>query len=122
MRKDGADGELIGAETGFGRAVEFRDVGVDLSGEHGGGIFLAGGGEDHSEEALCFSRQVGADVGVEGAVVGRVVGVFDGEEVGVGAREEDVVEEGFVGADALEGFVEEEDVLLEGAAQDGEQG
>lgn len=51
-----------------------------------------------------------------------LVGLFDGVEVRVGAGEEDVVEEGFVGADAFEGFVDVLHVLLEGASEDREQG
>lgn len=118
---EGADGERVRAEAGFGGAVELGDVGVGVVGEDGGGVFLAGGGEDHGEEAGGFAGEVGGDGGGEGAVVGGLVGALDGVQIGVGAGEENVVQEGFVGADAFEGFVRVVDVLLEGAAQDGEE-
>ena len=117
---DGAHGELVGAEAAFGRAVQLADVGVDLVREHGRRVFLPGGVQHHGEEAFGFAGEVAADGVFEGAVVGGVVGLFDGEHVGVGAGEEDVVEENFAGADAVEGLVQKIYVLLEGAAQDGE--
>ena len=98
------------------------DVGVHGGGEDGRGFFGARAAEDHGEEAGGLAGEVAGDGGVEGAVVGGVVGLFDGVEVGVGTGEEDIVEEGFAGAEAGEGFVEEEDVLLERAAEDGEEG
>lgn len=42
--EDGADVEGVGAEAGFGGAVEVGDVGGDVVGEDGVGVFLAGGG------------------------------------------------------------------------------
>lgn len=119
--EDGADGEVVGAEAGFRSALEVGDVGVDGVREERGGVFLPGGGEDHGEEAFGLCGEVGFHVCFEGAVVGGLVGVLDGGEVGVGAGDDDVVEEALVRADALEGFVEEEDVVAEGAAQDGQQ-
>lgn len=119
--EEGADGELVGAEAGLGGAVELGDVGLDLLRQDGRGVFLAGGGQDHGEEAGRFAGEVGAHVGGEGAGEGFLVGGFDGVQVGVGASEEDVVEEVFVGADAFEGFVDVLHVLVEGAAQDGEE-
>lgn len=121
VAEDGADGELVGADAGLAGAVDLADVGVDGGREAGGGIFLAGGGEDHGEEAFGFGGEVAADVRFEAAVVGGLVGVFDGLQVGVGAADEDVVEPVFFGADAGDGAVEEEDVLLEGASEDGEE-
>lgn len=103
--EEGAHGELVRAEAAFGRAVELADVGVDLLREHGRGLFLAVGGEDHGEEAIGFAGEVAAYVGFEGAVEFLLVGDFDGVEVGVGAREEDVVEESLICARAFKGFV-----------------
>ena len=119
--EDGADGKGLGTDAGFGGAVNFGDVGVDGGGDDGGGVFLAGSGENHHEHALGFHAGVGADVGFEGAVVGVVVSLFDGGEVGVGAADEDFVEHVFVCAGAGECAVEGPDVLLEGAAEDGEE-
>ncbi len=117
--EDGADGELFGADAGFGGAVDFGDVGVDGLRDCGGGVFGSGGGEDHAEHAFGFGGEVFADVLFEGAAVGALVGLFDGGKVSVGAADEDVVEEVFVCAGAFEGVVETPDVLLEGAAEDG---
>ena len=73
-------------------------------GQDGGGVFLTGGGEDHGEHALGEHGEVVCDVGFEAAVVVVVVCGFDGVHVGVGAADEDVVEEDFVGAGAVQGF------------------
>ena len=61
--EDRADGELVCAGAALGGAVDFGDVGVDVLGQDGRGVFLAGGGEDHHEQALCFHAEVAADVG-----------------------------------------------------------
>ena len=123
-RQDRADGELVGAggaAAAFGRAVQFCHVGVHVLGQHGRGVFWSGPCQDHHEHAFCFHRGVAADVRFEAAVRGLLVGLFDGGHVGVRAPDQDVVQESFVRACAREGAEEAEDVLLQRAAEDGEE-
>ena len=113
---------MVGAGFALYGAVELRDVRLNLLLDEGGRVFLPGGCEDHGEEAFGFGGEVLADVGVEGSLVGVLVGGFDGVHVCVAASDEDVVKEGFVGAGAFESFVQGIDIVLQRSAQDGEKG
>jgi len=81
--EDGADLEGVGADFGFGGAVDFGDVRVDGLGVDGGGVFLSAGGEDHEEHAFGLHGEVVFDVLFQGATVGALVGLLDGVHVGV---------------------------------------
>ena len=114
VAQDGADGELVGALAGAAAlhgAVQLCDVGFCGLRDDGRGFFLAVGGEDHAEEALCLEREVFCDVLFQHAVVGGVIGALDFSEVSVFAAQEHVVEHALVCADAFEGLVEGRDVV-----------
>jgi len=122
VRDDGADGHGVAAEFGrFRRAMQVRDVGVDLLREDGRRVFLPGGGEHHGEQPLRFQRQVVAYVAFQRPRVFGGVGGLDGVHVGVGAREQHVVEDAFFGPRAREGFVQVVHVLGERPAHDGQE-
>jgi len=119
--QDGAHSQLVGADAAFGGVVEGVNVGFDVLGEHGRAVFLARAGEDHREEALRLEGEIAADVGLEGAVVFGLVGVFDGVDVGVGAPDQHVVEPVLFGASALKGVFESLYIVLEGSPKNGEE-
>lgn len=120
--QDVAHEQRVGADAfAFGCAIQFCNVAVDLVGQHGRHFGVAGCGEDFREEAFRFHGQVAPDVGFEAAAIGRLVDGFDGVDVGVCTREEDVVQDALFGAEAGDGFVQVVDVCVERSAGDCEE-
>lgn len=119
VSQGGAHGGLILADAAGGGVVQVGDGAVELVRDDRGGLLGAAAGEDHAEEVGGLGREVAADVAVEILAEEAVVLALDGVHVGVGAAEQDVVEDGLVGADALDGVVEDVAVLGEGAADQG---
>ena len=80
---------------------------------------MTGGGEDHGVHAFGFRRKVGAHFGFEGLAINLLVGLLDCNHVRVTTANQDVVQEGFLGASTFQSFVDAPDVVPEGPAKDG---
>lgn len=116
LRKDAADENLVRARLALGGSVQLHDVGVNLLRNDGSRVLCAVGGQDHHEVALRLHAEIALNRLLEAAAEGLVIGLLDGVEVGVGARQQDVVEDELLGAGAAHGVEEVVDVGQERAA------
>lgn len=116
-REDGAHDDVIGAEAAGrfmqGRRVREHSLRVDLR-----PLVHARAREHHHKQLLRLHREVAAHGVLERLAVARGVQVLHDVDLGVGLAHETLCEDCFVGAEAGDGEVCEEDLALDGAEGD----
>lgn len=105
-RQDAADQDLVGSHLALGGLVDLHHIVVDLLRHNGGSVLGTRCGQNHEEVPLRLHAQVSLDIVLQALAVRLVVCALDGLHVGVGPREENVVEDELLGAGARHGLVQ----------------
>lgn len=119
--EDAAHAELVGTQLALSGGVQGVHVAVDVGLDDGGRVLGARGLQDDLKVAFGLQAQVSFDSRDQILVEGVSVGRLDGVDVGVGATEEHIIEDAFLGAWTGHAVKECVDVVQQRAPRDGHQ-
>lgn len=118
---------LVRIELALGRGVQVVDVPVNVGFDHRSRVLGTLRGEHNHEVLLRLHAQVGLHVvfqrfcGVAFAAEEASVLALDGVDVGIGASQQHIVEDMFLGAHAGQGIAQQVDVVEEGSADESDE-
>lgn len=108
-----ADKQLICSDFAFGSFVQLRDITINLLWIDWHRVLVPVACQNHQEMTLGLHAEIGLDGRLEGLAICLLICFFNRTNIGVGASQENIVQDRLLCTNTVHGIVKKPDILLQ---------